>query len=131
MGVENKRVYLLRCPDVPIIMKSVLFALNLRVLYLIQPDISPIQSPCWVREQYVSAVDKGMYTWVSAAYKWSSNLWLQMRDLRAASYRVNSSCPRIELSLWRVCQSFCMWTIIWNTWYHLWSHTQTSKYKLT
>jgi len=66
---QEKLVSLLRCLDVPIMIKSVLLTLNLNQLFVIQPEISLRQSPSCVREIYVSAVDKDMYTWVSSAYK--------------------------------------------------------------
>ena len=62
--------------DVPIMMKSVLLALSLSLLFVTHPEISPRESPSCLRERSVSAVDKDMYTWVSSAYKLWCNLWL-------------------------------------------------------
>ena len=45
MDVGNKRVSLQRYLDVPKIMKSILSALSLSLLFIIQPNISPRQSP--------------------------------------------------------------------------------------
>ena len=69
MGVGKKRVGLLRCLGVPIMMKSVLLVLSLSLLFAIQPEISLRQSPSCLRERLVSTVDKDMHTLVS-------NLWL-------------------------------------------------------
>jgi hypothetical protein len=44
----------------------------------------------------VSAVDKDMYTWVSSAYEWWSNLWLWVSELSGLVYKVNSSGQRTE-----------------------------------
>ena len=44
----------------------------------------------------VSAVNKNMYTWVSSAYKWWSNLWLSIRERSGMAYRVNNIGPRTE-----------------------------------
>ena len=74
--VGKKRLSLLRCLDIPIIMKYLLLALILSLLFMMEPAISLRQSPICLREISVSAVDKDMYTWVSSAYKWWSNLWL-------------------------------------------------------
>ena len=95
MGVGQKRISLLRCLDAPIIMKSVLFALNLNLLFVIQPEISR-QSPSCLRERSVSAVDKDMYTWISSGNKWWPNLSLWIRELSGVVYRVNSCGPRTE-----------------------------------
>ena len=69
MGVGKKRIGLLHWLDVTIIMKSVLSALSLNILFLIKPEILPRQSPSCVRERSESAVDTDMYTWVSSGYK--------------------------------------------------------------
>jgi len=61
--------------DVPIIMKSVLSALSLSLLFVMQLDISLRRSPSCVRERSMSALDKDMYCWMSSAYQWWSNLW--------------------------------------------------------
>ena len=61
MFVGKKRLRLLRCLDVPIMVEYVLLALTLRLLFVIQPEISPGQSPSWLRERSVSAIDKDMY----------------------------------------------------------------------
>jgi len=37
-----------------------------------------------LQERSASAVDKDIYTWVSSAYKWWSNLWLWIRELSGA-----------------------------------------------
>jgi len=81
MFVGKKWASLLRCLDVPIMMKSVLLALSISLLFVIQPDIPLRQSTSCLRERSVSAVDKDMYTWVSSAYKWWSNLWLWISEL--------------------------------------------------
>ena len=94
MGVGNKWVILLRCLDVPITMKSVLFTLNLSVLFVTQLEISLRYSPSYVKS--VSAVDKDIYTWVSSSYKWWSNLWLWIRELSGLAYSVNNNGPRTE-----------------------------------
>jgi len=91
MFVGKTWVSLLRCLDVPKMMKSILLALSLRVLFVIQPEISLRQSPSCLRERSVSAVDKYMHTRVSSAYKWWSNVWLS-----GVIYRVNSSDPWTE-----------------------------------
>ena len=78
----------LRYLDVPIMMKPVLLASSLSLLFVIQPEISLRQSPSCLRERSVSAVDKYMYTWMSSAYKSWSNLWLWIRELT-----VNSNGP--------------------------------------
>ena len=93
MFVGNKWVCLLRYLDVPIVMKSVLLALSLSVLVVIQPEISLRQWPSCLRERSVSVVDKDMYTWVSSAYKRWSNLWLWISELSGVVSRVNSSGP--------------------------------------
>jgi len=67
--VGKKLVSLLRCLDVPMMRKSLLLALNLSLLFVIQPEISPRQSLSYLRERSVSAVNKDMDTWVSSAYK--------------------------------------------------------------
>jgi len=63
------------------------------LLFVIQ--ISLRQSRSCLRERSVSAVDKDMYTWVSSAYKWWSNLWLWIRELSGVLYRINTG-PRTE-----------------------------------
>ena len=70
-GRREKRQRLVRCLDVPIMIKSVLLALSLRLglLFVIQPKISPRQSPSCLRERSMAAVDQDMYPWVSSAYK--------------------------------------------------------------
>ena len=77
----KKWVRLLRCLDVPIMMKFVWLALSLSLVFVISPEISLRQSPNCLTERSVSAVDKDMYTWVSSAYTWWSNLWLWIREL--------------------------------------------------
>ena len=73
--IGKKRVRLLRCLDVPIMMNSVLLALSLRLLFVIQPEISLRQSPSCLWERSVSAVDK---------------------EISGVVYRVNSSGSRTE-----------------------------------
>ena len=68
-----------------------LFPLSLSLLFVTQPKISLRQSPSCLRERWVSAVDKDMFTWVLSAYKWWSNLWLWIRELSSVVYRVNSN----------------------------------------
>ena len=87
---------MLRCLDVPIMMKSVLLAFYLHLLFVIQPEISLRQSSSCFREGSVTVVDKDMYTWVSSAYNWWSNWWMWMSELSDLVYRVNSSGPRTE-----------------------------------
>jgi len=89
-------VSLLHFQDVSIIMKYILSALSLSLLFVIQPEISLRQSPICVRERFVSAIDKYAYTWVSSAYIWWSYLWPWIRELSNVVYKVNSSCPRTE-----------------------------------
>jgi len=96
MFVGKKWVSLLRCLDVPIMIKYVLLTLSLSLLFVIQREISLRQSPSWLRERSVSTVYKDMYTWVSPAYKWWSNLWLWIRELSRVVYGVNNSDPRTE-----------------------------------
>ena len=72
MGVGKKRVNLLRCLDVPIMLKYVLMELSLSLLFVIQPEISLRRSASCLRERLVSDVDKDMYTWVSSTYEWFS-----------------------------------------------------------
>ena len=69
MFVGKKRVSLLRFLDVPIMMISILLVMSLSLLFVIQAEISLRQSPSCLREISVYAVDKGVYTWVSSAYK--------------------------------------------------------------
>jgi len=69
-----------------------LLALNLRLLFVIQPEISLRQSQSCLRERSVSALDKDVYTWISSA----SKFWLLIRHLSGVVNRVNSSCPRTE-----------------------------------
>jgi len=64
MGVGKKQLRLLRCLDVPIIIKYVVFALSLSFLFFIKPDISLIHSPSCITEIYLSVVDKDKYTCV-------------------------------------------------------------------
>jgi len=66
---REERIRLLLCLYVPIMMASVLLAMSLSLLFVIQPEISLRQSPSCLREISVSAVDKNMYIWVSSAYK--------------------------------------------------------------
>jgi len=91
-----RRVCLLSCLDGCIMMKYGLLALSLSLLFAIQPEISLRQSPSCLRETLVFIVDKDMYTWVSSAYKWWSNLWLWISEFSGVVYRVNSSGPRTE-----------------------------------
>jgi hypothetical protein len=49
--------------------KSVLMALSLILLFVIQPEISLRQSPSCLMERPVFDLEKDMYTWVSSTYK--------------------------------------------------------------
>ena len=82
-------------------MKSVLLALGLSLLFVMQPEILLRQSPSCLMARPVSAVDKDMYTWVSSTYKRWSNLWLWLSEHTGVVYRVNSNVPRIELKEYR------------------------------
>jgi len=77
-------------------MKSVLLAFSLSLLFVIQSEISLSQSPSCLRERSMSAVYKDIYIWVLSAYKRWSNLWLEISELSGVVYRVNNSDPRTE-----------------------------------
>jgi len=68
MGVGKKRVRLIPRLDIPIMMTSILTAFSLHLLFAIQPELSPRQSPSCLRERSVFTVDKDKYTWVPYIY---------------------------------------------------------------
>ena len=86
----------MRCLAEPMIMKSVLSALSLSQLFVIQPEISLRQSPSCVREISGSVVDKDIYTSVLSACIWLYQFWLWIRELSGVVYRVNNSSPRTD-----------------------------------
>ena len=79
-----------------IIMKSVLSALNLNILFVIQPEISLSQSSRCVGGRSVSAVDKDIYAWVASACKLWPKLLLRITELCGVVHKVNRSGPRTE-----------------------------------
>jgi len=104
MFVGKKWVSLLCCLDAAVMMKSVLLALSLSLLFDIQSEILLRQSPSGVREIYVFAVNKVMHTWVSSAYNWWPNLWLWIRERNAVLQLQNSSSPitaKLGNCLWK------------------------------
>jgi len=89
---RDENVSLLRCLDVPLIKKSVLSALSLGLLFVIQPELSLRQSISCKRERYVSAVDKERYTWMTSEYKWYSH-----RALDKAAKHGNNLCITVYI----------------------------------
>ena len=86
MFVGRKRVSLLCCLDVSIMMKYVLLAFSLSFVVCHPAKCITETITSCLRERSMSAVDKYMYTWVSSAYKWWSNLWLWIRELIVVWY---------------------------------------------
>jgi len=104
MFIGKNWVSLLRCIEVPIMMKSLLLELSLSLLIVIQPEVSFWQSHSCIREISISALDKYMYTWVSSAYKWRYTLWI--RKLSGVVYRKHSLGDDYKTKLMALKNSF-------------------------
>ena len=110
----NLEIYLSICPSIylsiylSIMMKYVLFALSLSLLFATHPEISQWQSPSCVKDRSAYVVDKAMYTWVSSAYKWWSNLWQYIRELSGIQRKQQPSKNRTSGNAEK--QRNCFWT---------------------